>query len=1459
MAVKRLWKIVSRVLLTLGLTVYVIVALANYSIVQSYAGAAVSSYFSKEWGGKLSIGSLHAMPFDHLILDNILWISPTNDTICQGESIRVSFKKFPFDGKGLDLNNVHLRNVYYHFQVNEDGINLKFLIDYFKSDKKKKKKEHEPFYVKAKTLILDNVRYRMDLKDHRQAIYPYGVQIPHMEFSHINAKMKNVNVVEDDVTCRIVRFATVEKSGFTLKDMHGDVHVSRYGILAKNMGIETGASTIELDAELKYNTWKGIKGYVSTVEHQTTLRAGTRVSMSDVAYWAPVLWGIDAVAEAEGTASGTIDSLTTDMMVRWGANSSALVAGTVVGLPKIDTTVFDLNVEHLSTNVEDLSPLIKKLDSSPSLTKIIEEVGYVNLSATVKGGIKDNAAVNMLIDSRLGQLRTDATLLHKPGSYRFTIDAGSDGLGLGLLRSDWITRSGFDLSLAGFWQGDVNDLKQWSRILDIAIDGHLTNSIVKGHPLSAASIVGELKQGVLTASVESTDSLANLSLIMQSNLGDSLKSYHADLDILNLDLDILPRPLATSMTADLNGNTLDEMEGTVRVRSTSYGNLTLRNIALDIETDQQGKTIELESDLADIDIRGQFNYSDLPLIVRYFGQLYLPEMFQSENMIDSSLASSLVDKTLSCQLRWHDDGTQLHRLAEGIGIARGTRADISYNYGEQMKLVVRSDSLSIGSIKLDNVGITGRPIGERYVLQLESQSLNVGRLELVDRLRTILHSSQEQATAELTWGSMESPSRGDLMLALEGHNIRVIKPDFYVGENPWVLAIEQMVLTNNDRLGIVCDRLSVESQQQKINARLSLQGLEDDCVEMFFNKFRLDLLSDLLLQDSPIDIHGNINGRFSLYGLNSTPFFNTNLSMDSCEINQQYLGELQLSSNWNAELNMLDMQVQSRQLDANGWIEMGKKDPELTLNADFRDFRMAMAEPLLSSFSSHFDGKLNGNLSISGSLKKPLIVGDAMVQDGELKVDITNVTYRFSDSLMFTNNIIRLNDFDIVDPLGNIAYANGRIELADSHRIVLDLNVKTDNLLILDQKSGEQFYGKLFASADGQVTGPVNNLDIAVRARTNPGCELTVPISYKQSVKSQNFITFVGDEMSDEILTESQERKSNFNLELDFSITSDMKLNLPMDFKEVGANVGATGAGDLHLNINGNAAPQVIGNYVISTGQMKVSLFSVYEKRFTIENGSSLNFQGNVPDARFDMRAVYSQRVNLSTLTGNLSSIDNTQKYLQVENVIAIAGTLQDPSISFDLCLPNADQSVEEEVFAYIDRKSERDMLNQTLSLLISGSFYNVNSENSQGGGADALGMVTSFVGNSLTDMVQFVDVNIDYKSGNEFTNQQLDVNISKDWGRWYLESTLGYGGESRELEASSVNGTVIDALIGYRLSPMFHIFAYNRTNTNDYTRMDLPYKQGAGLKLTKDFDRWSDLFKSKKSPKSKNQKEKKK
>ena len=253
--------------------------------------------------------------------------------------------------------------------------------------------------------------------------------------------------------------------------------------------------------------------------------------------------------------------------------------------------------------------------------------------------------------------------------------------------------------------------------------------------------------------------------------------------------------------------------------------------------------------------------------------------------------------------------------------------------------------------------------------------------------------------------------------------------------------------------------------------------------------------------------------------------------------------------------------------------------------------------------------------------------------------------------------------------------------------------------------------------------------------------------------------------------------------------------------------------------------------------EMEVTLITP----IAIEEGSTLNFPGNINDARFNINAVYNQRVNLATLTS-----DATDTYVQVQDVISLAGTLQQPSIRFDIRLPNAEQSVSEQVFSYIDKNNERDLLNQSISILLMGRFAPVGTEQSALnplGDGGSINLLTSSASSLVSNLVKVVDVDFKYQAATGTTAGKFDVGISKQWNKLYFESTFGYGNTNSQMENTSGNVLVGDVEVGYRFNPTFNFYGFHRSNTSFYTRTELPYKQGIGIKLTKDFDSFYDLF----------------
>ena len=1450
---RKVWKIAKRVTIGVLLTLYVVVALLNYSVVQSYLGAAASRYLTKEWGGEVHIGALHAMPFDHLIMNNVRIVSPTNDTLLDVKRLRAGFRHFPFHDNGLWLERVSIRDGLMHLEIfptETDGqvkTNLHYIIDHYTHGKPLEPPE-TPFPIDIKSILLNQVQFRLDLPDVQPWPYEQGVVITHMDWRNIRGRVTSLHVEGEDVLCHPRRLRAIERSGFTVDELNADIHICPTEIAVRDIEARTPGGRLVADVCLKYDGWENMEPYEHNVVHEIQLKEGTHLPVSDIAYWVPTLWDIDSEVEGEATMQGTLDNLHAEASLQWGLSSQLIATGRLRNLPG-DSLNMSLDIDRLRCTAEDVVPFLDLIPEAKSRDKIagmLEETGYVDLTARLQGGPHTTSTANIAISTGLGDLRADATLRPtEHGGLGFDLAAESDGIALNMLQNEWVSRTGFSVNTNGVWR-NPKDLKT----LYAELQGELINSVVRGQRLASVNLEGKIQRGIGELSVLSTDSLARLTLMSRFHAGDSIKQMHADLNVTHFDaaaFGLMPEKygsISTCAAIRIEGTGIDEMEGEVHLDRTHIGDLSVERLRLTADAREGMKELHLKSDPVDITVMGRFQYTDIPLIMRQIRHEALPYDLAGEDTLSADELAQLSGSQLSLHLRWNDDGRFMQEVSDKMQIARGTRLDGSYSATELLKVVLRSDSVRMGSLLFDGIGMSGRPSDNGYIVALEAQEISAGALSLFERAEVTLNSNPQRILMDLAWGADGSSTDGDLRLRLREGNLSVLKGGFNIGDTPWELQSDSVRIDLTKGMKLASDRITLVSNNQSVTARLKMQQRKDDCIELNFDHFNIGPLVGFALRESPIDMAGSINGNFYLYGLNATPYFNANLRVDSCMLNQQQLGDIRLYSQWNAELNLLSLNLTGDQMDATGWIELGSKDPTLNFNVDFNDFDLQVVAPWLGEFADRFEGRLHGDFDITGTTTHPKVDGEAYVEDGVLGLIATGVTYYINDTLTFDNHRVNLNQFALRDPRGNIAILDGFINYRDLNNIKLDIHGSTDNLLILDLPQGDSFYGTMLASAEAYVKGPIDNLGVSVSARTNPGCRLTVPVDDQRQVQEQSYISFVSDQPQP--LRQSATRTpSHINLTLDLAITPNMQLFLPMDFSEVTAKVSANGNGDMHLTLAGEEEPQILGSYEFTSGTMKLGLLSVIEKTFAIESGSSLGFQGSVPDTRFDLRAVYSQRVNLSTLTGTTSDLGGSQKYIQVEDVIAIAGTLQEPTLNFDIRLPNADASVSEEVFAYIDRNNERDMLNQTISLLVLGHFYNANTPSTNGNIATSGGI--GALSNLLTDMVKVVDINVDYKAANEITKEQLDVNISKDWGRWYLESTLGYGGENRELQTGDAYGAVIDALVGYRLSPLVHLFAYNRTNTNDYTRMDLPYKQGVGLKLTKDFNRWSELFSKKK------------
>src|SRR6185312_936864 len=107
---------------------------------------------------------------------------------------------------------------------------------------------------------------------------------------------------------------------------------------------------------------------------------------------------------------------------------------------------------------------------------------------------------------------------------------------------------------------------------------------------------------------------------------------------------------------------------------------------------------------------------------------------------------------------------------------------------------------------------------------------------------------------------------------------------------------------------------------------------------------------------------------------------------------------------------------------------------------------------------------------------------------------------------------------------------------------------------------------------------------------------------------------------------------SGIELSMELEITPDAFGQIIFD-PRVGDIIEAHGKGNLRLDVNTDGDFTMFGTYTITDGKYRFTAFEgLINKSFTINNGSTITWNGSPYEAQLNLQAIYTVRTSLSPL-----------------------------------------------------------------------------------------------------------------------------------------------------------------------------------------------------------------------------------
>ena len=927
--------------------------------------------------------------------------------------------------------------------------------------------------------------------------------------------------------------------------------------------------------------------------------------------------------------------------------------------------------------------------------------------------------------------------------------------------------------------------------------------------------------------------------------------------------------ISTRIVANLTGLDIDKIEGTLQLDSTVYrdsrGSYRMDAFTASIVNDNLlQRRINIDCDFLTFEMAGMMNFAHLMPVLNEYGNTFVdfPMWAGDREKFQKYREKNNVEQDFYLQLTLKDTKTVSRLLMPSLKIAKGTSVNGTFtSIANQLQLTVRSKNIQFGDVSINDFELRNFNSPRSLFGMLSVGELAWTKIGSNDTTSIVVENIDVQArmandTINTRFGWDDSSP--------DDHNKGLIDIYFHPQEHGGIVGLRSVDITVNDSLwtadpnnyiDISDGRVTVSNIMLSHNLQsLRLDGFvpmqEADTLSVLLNRFDISNFDPFF---KGFDIDGFVTGNATVSSLKVAPMLLADLTVNDIVVNNEAVGDAKVESSWDNENKAVDLNVDvfnsdRRMLGVTGSYYTAKETDNLDFAVEMDSLRLAALGPLLTGIVSRMQGYGDGYASITGSLNQPVIEGKIGIVDGGCKIEYLKTFYTFSPTILIDNKTIRFENMVLNDTLGKKAIVEGQINHNNLKDFNLDLKIHPRDFLALatSRDDNDTFYGTAIASGLISVKGPFKDILLDIKARTQKGTYLTIPLNKQATVKENDFIVFlekkVETEEEDVVEVVEKKTKSNFSLNLEVNATNDaiLRILLPGDI----GTIEASGEGNVKMGTSSKDPFTMYGNYSIKSGRFQLLLMNLVSRQFNLKSGT-ISWSGDPVDGRIDATGVYSVKTSLSGLGVQVDSTSSNSNF-NVECLIHLKGALLNPNITFGMNLPNASDDIAQTVYSLIDTTNQVVMASQALSLLVMGNFAYA--------GGNQVNLYNVLGGSLQFDIADKVNMGLTYHSGgeNSYDEYQLAMRTQLFEDRLSIETNLGMmtANNSSAGNASSIVG---EFDMYYKLTQDGRLQAhfYNHSNYNsNFNSMSFdrrsPYTQGLGLSYSRSFDKFSNLFKKK-------------